>query len=217
MVARRLRLAALGMFASQAAFAETAEVKVRRVALAEVGPHLAMSLSFADAFDAELLAQLASGFATTVVLRAYVYPQGKDPLPATLSVATFRVVYDLWEEHYLVQIRDLRGEQNLVMKSRAEALKAVTATSELPIAPLELIPLGTVHFAGIVIEVNPVSRDLFAEVRRWLTRDADAARGDGSYLGSFAAIFVNPKIPEADRVLRFRSQLFYRPKPGGEK
>jgi hypothetical protein len=26
-------------------------------------------------------------------------------------------------------------------------------------------------------------------------------------------VFVNPKIPAADRVLRLRSQPFYRPKP----
>jgi hypothetical protein len=30
------------------------------------------------------------------------------------------------------------------------------------------------------------------------------------------SVFVNSKIPEADRVLRLRSQPFFRPKPQGQ-
>jgi hypothetical protein len=49
-------------------------------------------------------------------------------------------------------------------------------------------------------------------MRRWLTRPAGSASLDRStsFFGSFVSVFVNPKLPEADRVLRIRSQPFYR-------
>jgi len=51
-------------------------------------------------------------------------------------------------------------------------------------------------------------------VRRWLSQGTGGGldRG-GAFFGSFVSVFVNPKIAEADRVLRLRSQPFYRPKP----
>lgn len=189
-------------------------LEARRLKFAERGKYLVISTSFTDVFDADLLEQLANGFATTIVLRAYVYPKGDDTLPVAFVAATFRVAYDLWEEHYVIQIQDLRGERNLVKKTRAEALKAVTTLHEFPVAPLRHVPVEKLHFVGVIVEVNPVSEELLAEVRRWLARDASSAAvaGGGSFLGSFVSIFVNPKIPEADRVLKFRSQLFYRVK-----
>jgi hypothetical protein len=51
-------------------------------------------------------------------------------------------------------------------------------------------------------------------VRRWLSQGTGGGldRG-GVFFGSFVSVFVNPKIADADRVLRIRSQPFYRPKP----
>lgn len=190
------------------------DVGVRKLRFAERGRNLVVSGSFTDVFDAELLEQLSSGFTTNIVLRAYVYPKGEDALPVAFTAATFRVVYDLWEEEYVIQIRDMNGERNLVRGSRAEALKAVTVLHEFPVAPLKSVKIGPHHFVGVIVEVNPISEELLAEVRRWLARDSarDSVAGNSSFFGSFVSIFVNPKIPEADRILKFRSQYFYRVK-----
>jgi hypothetical protein len=191
-----------------------AEVTLRRFGFAEKGRSLVISVSFTDVFDERLLADLASGVATTVVLRAYVYPDGKDALPVAYTSATLRVVYDIWEEVYEVQIEDARGRRKFVEASQAEALKRVTTLAGFAVAPLARIPIGDYFFVGIVVEVNPVSQELLAEVRRWLARDADKSRaaGESSFFGSFVSVFVNPKIPVADRTLKLRSQAFYRTK-----
>jgi hypothetical protein len=59
-----------------------------------------------------------------------------------------------------------------------------------------------------------VSQETLAEVRRWLSNGSGGGldRG-GAFFGSFVSVFVNLKVPEADRVLRIRSQPFYRPEP----
>ncbi len=84
----------------------------------------------------------------------------------------------------------------------------------MPIASLATVPRGRNHYLGMVIELNPVSEETLAEMRRWLTRSAQATTIDpgSSVFGSFVTVFVNPKLPDADRVLRLRSQPFYRRK-----
>jgi hypothetical protein len=190
------------------------DVTQRGFRFAEKGKSLVAWVSFTDVFDERLLQDLDSGVATTVVLRAYVYPDAKDALPVSFATATLRVVYDLWEEVYEIQIDDGRGRKKYVESSRADALKRVTTLAAFPVAPLQRIPIGDYFFVGLVVEVNPVSEELLAEVRRWLARDADKPRvtGESSFFGSFVSIFVNPKVPVADRTLKLRSQLFYRVK-----
>ena len=81
----------------------------------------------------------------------------------------------------------------------------------MPVAPLSSVDVGPYSFAGFVIAVNPVSEEILAEVRRWLTRPHGGAQlaGDSSFFGSFVSVFVNPRVSDADRVLRFRSQSLY--------
>jgi len=190
------------------------DVTQRKFGFAERGKNLTVTVSFTDAFDARLLADLDSGVATTVVLRAYVYPDKEGALPIAFTTATLRVVYDIWEEVYEVQIDDTRGRRKFVETSQAEALKRVTTLSQFSVAPLAKVPIGDIHFVGVVVEVNPISEELLAEVRRWLAHDADSQRvaGESSFFGSFVSIFVNPKIPVSDRTLKLRSQPFYRQK-----
>ena len=71
-----------------------------------------------------------------------------------------------------------------------------------------------IFYLGITVQLNPVSKETLAEVRRWISQGTGGGldRG-GVFFGSFVSVFVNPKIAEADRVLRIRSQPFFRPKP----
>jgi hypothetical protein len=183
----------------------------RKLKFAEKGKHLVVSGTFTDVFDEAQLEELSSGFATSVVLRAYVYRKGQDA-PVAASAATFRVVYDLWDEIYEVRITDSTGERNVKRRTRAEALKEVTTLLEFPVAALDDVEIGPHHYVGVIVEVNPVSPELLAEVRRWIARPRGGqdVAGSSSFFGSFVSIFVNPKISEADRTLRIRSQDVYR-------
>lgn len=198
-----------------AAAQEDGEVTSRRFRIAERGQSLTVSVGFADVIDTSILAEMDSGFATTLVVRAYVFPDRPGALPVSLALATLRVVYDLWAEQYLVQIEDGRGRLRFAERTLADAIRRVTTLDQFAVAPLSTVPIGGVHFVAVIVEVNPVSPELLAEVRRWLAREADRPRasGDSSIFGTFVSVFVNPKIPVADRVLRLRSQRFYRTGP----
>jgi hypothetical protein len=187
------------------------DVVTKRMWFAEKKGKLVVSTSFTELFDSAAYKALSSGFATTVILRAYVYEKDGD-LPVAFTMATFRVVYDLWDEEYRVRILDGRGRRNWRFKSRADALRGVTEIDGFPLADLDQVARSKKYYCGLVAELNPVSEERLAEMRRWLTKRAGATSIDSnsSFFGSFVSVFVNPKLQGADNVLRFRSQPFYR-------
>jgi hypothetical protein len=162
----------------------------------------------AKLFDLAAYNALASGFASTVVIRIWIYPKdGADPLAFVLYER--KALYNLWDEVY-----ELKLDGKIVKEKRqADALKHLTSIEDLPVARLAAVPVGQELLLAMQAELNPVSRETLAEVRRWLSQGTGGGldRG-GAFFGSFVSVFVNPKIPEADRVLRVRSQPFYRPK-----
>jgi len=168
-------------------------------------------------FDSAAYEALDSGFLSTVVIRLFVYPQGSTS-PVAYTELARSCVYDLWDEEYTIQLAentfDGKTNKNKVkVKKHAEALQVLTDIEGMPIAALSDLPQGQVYLLNIEAVLNPVSKDTQAAVRRWLSQGTGGGldRG-GTFFGSFVSVFVNSKIPEADRVLRLRSQPFYRPK-----
>src|SRR5262249_58019727 len=101
-----------------------------------------------------------------------------------------------------------------VVKYPADTLKLLTTIDALPVAKLTDLPYGDTFELAIRVDLNPVSKETLAEVRRWLSQGtAGGVDRGGAFFGSFVSVFVNPKIAEADRVIRLRSQPFFRPKP----
>ena len=161
-------------------------------------------------FDSAAYEALDSGFTSTVVIRIWIYPKGSTD-PVAFVLLQRQVLYNLWDEVFELRID---GRAPIKEKRQSEALKKLTALDDLPVARLATLPYEQVYMLAMQVELNPVSKETLAEVRRWLSQGTGGGldRG-GAFFGSFVSVFVNPKIPEADRVLRVRSQPFYRPKP----
>jgi len=161
-------------------------------------------------FDASNYEALGSGIESTVVIRIQITPQDSDD-PIAEQLIRRSVVYDVWDEVYRLKLDERGGQKKFQVKYRAEALKWLTAIEDVPIARLAVLPLEKVFVLKMVVELNPVSRETLAEVRRWLSQGTGGGldRG-GAFFGSFVSVFYNPKIADADHVLRIRSQPFYR-------
>ena len=185
----------------------------RVMRFAERGTSLVVSTDVTTLFDSAAYDRLDDGLPSTVVIRLWVLPRdGKRPVSFTLLHR--QVVYDLWDEVYEVALTGPGGRRLYRVKYRAEALKLMTAIDQIRIADVALIPYDNQYALALVAELNPVSAATMAEVRRWLSDGSGGGldRG-GSFFGSFVSVFVNLKLPEADRVVRFRSQPFFRPRP----
>ena len=188
-------------------------IDVVDMGFSEYKGNLTVSMSIVDLFDAKAFEQLSSGVASLIVVRFYVHRKGQQT-PAAFALAKIRVVYDHWDEKYLVRVEGPLGSWKSSYKLRSQAFSAVTVFDKFPISPLSRIPIGPKFILSMVVELNPLSPELLAEVRRWLTKPAGQARLDSgsAFFGSFVSVFVNPKLAEADRIVKYRSQQFYRVK-----
>ena len=205
-----LALAAAGWPAPAAA--QDPEILDQDMGFAERGKYLTLTASFTRIFDREAFEKLSSGFTTTVAVQLYVYARTRTDAPVSIAVLELQVVYSLWDEVYVVRSRSPVGEKEVKTRSRAEAVRALTELDHMPVAQLDRIAIGPHYFVAMVVELNPISQELLAEMRRWLSRPAGETSLDSSssFFGSFVSVFVNPKLEQADRTLRIRSQLFYR-------
>jgi hypothetical protein len=209
--------AALALATATAAQAEDDKPEIQRMRFVETGNDLTVSTlppgGIGKLFDAPTYEALSSGISSTVVIRIQVTPRDSDT-PVAEQLIRRSVVFDVWDEIYNIELDQPGGSRKVKLKYRAEALKWLTAIEDLPIARLSVLPYEQVFVLKMVVELNPVSKETLAEVRRWLSQGAGGGldRG-GAFFGSFVSVFYNPKIADADRVLRIRSQPFFRPPP----
>jgi hypothetical protein len=186
---------------------------VTRMRFVESSRDIQVSSVVTALFDGAAYNDLENGFPSTVVIRMWVYPRDKTT-PVGFALLQRRVVYDLWDEVYVIRLDSPAGTKTLKVKYKAEALKLLTSIDAVPVVALTAVPYEAQFSLALVAELNPVSQATLAEARRWLSQGTGGGldRG-GSFFGSFVSVFVNLKIPDAQRVLRLRSQPFYRPTP----
>lgn len=210
-----IALAALALLAARPAWAladDDDDLPVTRMRFIERGPNLTVTTSIGKLFDSEGYEALESGLPATVVVRLWIF-RADSTEPVAFQLLQRRIVYDLWDEVYQVRLDGPGGRRTMKVKFRAEALRLVTSLEAVPIAALADLPAGEIFSLALVAELNPVAAETLAEVRRWLSQGQGGGldRG-GAFFGSFVSVFVNPKLAEADRVLRLRSQPFFRPR-----
>ena len=187
--------------------------ELQKMRFVERNEQLHVTAQFAHLFDAAAYEALQSGFTSTVVVRMWIYPRNSTE-PIAFMLLQRRVLYNVWDEVYELRFDDPGGRRTFKEKRKAEALKRLTTLEDIPVAKLADIPYQDVFLLAMEVELNPVSKETLAQVRRWLSQGTGGGldRG-GAFFGSFVSVFVNPKIAEADRVLRIRSQPFFRPRP----
>ena len=205
-----LALVALLVALSPAARADDTADEPQHMHVAERGDVLTLTTKVAKLFDEAAFHALDSGFPSTVLIRVAVYARDTDEvIQVTPLLRT--VVYDLWDEVYTLQID---GRKPVKVKSPAEALKLLTSVDDAVVANIGDLGVGedAVYYIRVNAQLNPVSKETLTQVRRWMSQGNGGGldRG-GAFFGSFVSVFVNPKIAEADRVLRLRSQPFFLP------
>jgi hypothetical protein len=196
------------LLASATAWADD-PIPVRPVRFVAQPPFLTMSAVMPEFADATLRQRLQSGFAQTVVLRAFLYRDDRSR-PLGVTVRSYRIVYDLWDEQFLVQIDDPQGRLNLRLKTVNEAVLRLSHLDAFPLAALPTIESGSRYFVAVIAELNPISPELVTQVRRWLARPAERLSGNETFFGSFVSVFANNRLDEAERIVRFRSPSFAR-------
>jgi hypothetical protein len=179
---------------------------------------LLISVGLQDLFGSAERQHLTSGFSTRVLIRVALQDATRDEgEPLTLAVQRAEIVYDIWDEKFNVRVtRGLGAELRALAPTVDEAIWRATALWQFPVADVGRLRAGARYVVLVRGDLNPISEDLMADVRRWLVQPARGQRRLGagdSFFGSFVSIFVNPHIEDSERQLRFVSQPFVLPAP----
>jgi hypothetical protein len=189
------------------------QLAVRLTGLHRRAGRLEMDVGVQDVIRPQDAQRLTSGFATRVLIQVVVM---RADGTAVVS-QTFRhteIVYDLWEEKFRVRRIDAgMPPDERITDTAEEALALATEVRGFPVADLARLTPRTAHLVRVRADLNPLSPDVVAEVRRWLVRPPAQGRlgPADSFFGSFVSIFVNPQIEESERRVEFVSQTFVEP------
>jgi len=179
---------------------------------------LLISVGLQDLFGPAERQHLTSGFSTRVLIRVALQDASREEgEPLALAVQRAEIVYDIWDERFSVRVtRGLGAELRAIAATADEAIWRATALWQFPIADTSRLRADGRYVVLVRGDLNPISEDLLADVRRWLVQPARGQRRLGagdSFFGSFVSIFVNPRIDDSERQVRFVSQPFTLPAP----
>jgi hypothetical protein len=185
--------------------------RAAQVALEKGVVHL--TLGFRDVIDAEIAGKLSSGLPTVVTMRGYLFREsGGDPV--ALTAKSCRIVYDLWDEVFRIQLVQPGGSTQVVAVNVEGVRRFCCEARKLPLVDRALLATGARYFVATLVEVNPVSQEMLDRIKRWVSRPGgNNGIGPGdSLFGSFVGLFV-ARIGDADRKLAFRTPAFVTPEP----
>jgi hypothetical protein len=171
-----------------------------------------VSVGFRDVVDAAIHQKLVSGLPTVITMRGYLFRDGSSD-PIALAAKSCRIVYDVWDEVFRIQLVQPGSTQEVVAVNVEGVLRNCCEAKNVPLvdrARLARVP----HFVATLVEVNPVSQAMLDSIKRWVTRPSGSSGiGPGdSLFGSFVGLFV-ARIGAADRQLAFRTASFLPPDP----
>jgi hypothetical protein len=212
---RRTLLAAVIAAAASAATSTDARADERQQR--QVGVHrrdgwLGISVSLRDLFGPRERERLRSGFVMRVVIHADLWREG-DKQRLLRQDRSTEIIFDLWDERFRVKVVERAGPTEAQVATTDEAVELATTLRNFPLIPLQRVDARSRYFVRLIADLNPLTEDLVADVRRWLVRSPGQGRtGTGdSVFGSFVNIFVNPRIEESERQISLWSQAI----PGG--
>jgi hypothetical protein len=172
---------------------------------------LTASVGMQDLFGPAERQRLLSGFATRILIRVYLHREGGGD-PVAVAAQRSEIVYDIWDEKFRLRItRGAGPDTEIEVKSVDEAIDRTCGLWHFPIVDRRRLEPGARYFLAFRADLNPISEELLADVRRWLVQPARGQRRVGtgdSFFGSFVSIFVNPRVEDSERQVRFLSQAF---------
>ena len=198
------------LLAGMTLLAQAAKKKERTFTLTTIKEDRTVLATFdyTDIFDTKARKNLSSGLPTTVLMRLYLQKEGSKK-PISMRLRTCKVLYDVWEEIYLVTVSTEGSKKTRKLGSKDDAVNLCGSVKKLPF-PAGDVKKGVYRF-NAVVDLNPLSKEVLEAMRNWLKRplgDSGYLNPADSFFGSFIAIFVNEKIEPSEKTLKFQSQAF---------
>ncbi len=159
-----------------------------------------------DLVDRAARRKLRSGLPQRITVAVAAYPQrGGRAIAGTLR--TCRITFDLWREAWRVQRSEPGREAVWVLPREDLAIERCLRLHDVAVGSAERYRRwrGQEVFFGGRAEFNPLSAATVRRLRRWLGRRSGGAIEGEAFFGSVVGLFVDRRIADAERTVRFRS------------
>jgi len=169
---------------------------------------LLLSFDYTEIFDQKAQQNLSSGLPSVVLLRLGLNKVSKNK-PVKIFIRTCKIVYDIWEENYVVNIYETTGNKTEKCGDRKNAISICASPKNMKFS-IDGVESGTYYFSATV-DLNPLSDEVLESMRKWLKRplsDSGSLNPSDSFFGSFMTLFVNEKIQPSEKTFFFESQKF---------
>ncbi len=166
------------------------------------------SLDLGHAFGSAAERELGNGLTNVVAIWVAVLPAAGGP-PALVYGRIIDILFDVWDEDFVVTVKDPRAPQGLRLVLRdGRALHAfLSEERDLDLGPASLLPDGE-FVVEARVEVNPVSKEQLLRTREFIANPAAGSRpggGSRSVLGAMASFLLREPAAGSD-VHVFRSR-----------
>jgi hypothetical protein len=212
-LARRLTLllALAGCLLGLERPARAEPLPIRTTGINQRGGRLTISVGLSDLIGPAERRRLTSGFASRILIRAQLRRADRAE-PIVVISQRAEIVYDLWDETFRVRVAPGAGPETVTeTRDIDRAIFTATALLRLPVIDASRLDPRARYFLVVRGDLNPISPETVAEVRRWLRPASGTQRTPGDvdgFFGSFVTLFANPRIEHSDRDVRFVSQTF---------
>jgi hypothetical protein len=171
-------------------------------------PWLGLSVSVRDLFTPKDMGRLRSGFVVRIVIRVdLVFERGGDVVASQAHHG--EILFDLWDERFRVRVAERGQIYERQVATPEQAIEEATALVRFRVAEPGAVDPNVVYKFRVRADLNPLSEELMADVRKWMKTPGQGRTGAGdSVFGSFVSFFVNPRIDESERQISFASQPF---------
>lgn len=185
-----------------------AKQRTRRVGIHVTKSDVRATFSYRDVFGKKIREKLRSGLPTRVLVQVALQSKAAGK-PVSYWARAIELVYDLWEEDFVITVEDNRGRRRTRVKTTDEAINVAGVLWRARIAGRTGLEPG-MYRLRFVAEVNPVSKEMVENIRRWLSRPSGSGGSEArsNFFGSFVGSFVDRNIGKADKTVKFVSQWF---------
>jgi len=168
------------------------------------------SLDLSAAFPAGAEREFGNGLTNVVAIYVSVVPDGARA-PVALYGRVVEILFDVWDETYVVTVKDPRAPQGVrhVLPDFAALRRFLSEARGVDLGPARALPASPYHLEARV-EVNPVSREQLQRTREYIANPSAGTRTAGStrsVLGAVASFLLREPDPGSD-VHLFRSRSF---------
>jgi hypothetical protein len=160
-------------------------------------------ISAPDLVDRALRERIKSGLTNRLVIDAHLEPEGFGG-PLFTVRRTVEIVFDLWDDHYLVKFEGAGPTQQARLATLDEVAQLLRRPIRVELGSQTACEPGRSYRADATLTINPVSEQVLERSREMMTstpgeREGSSAR---SLLGSVARLFFNVSVEHGVRVLR---------------